>query len=227
MSDIELDASVVDKEVVESKELLGRECRGCLRILRYAFFRKDASYRDGYRDLCQVCESAPRMSTEEHLWNQREKNYAAASAQRWAHQDDYRDDEARRGREMWHNEFLTKLQSVVPNLYITEGRIIGDLAIYRTYGSPQERLNGNSFEYLFFCPTGLLPEFSLYEIDPIRDVIVKEKRRGWRTPLLRLIRNGMLTEEKANETFGRAEGPGATVYLRKLFEHRNQKQAEF
>ena len=201
MKDIEFDASVVDKEVVESKAMLGKECCGCFRILAYKFFRRDASYRDGWRDLCQVCEAAPRMSTEEHLYSQREKNYAAASKQRWAHQDDYRDDAARLGNTMQHNDFLVKLLRVVPNLYVTEGRIEGDLALYRTYGGPQERLNGNSFEYLFYMPKGLLPEFSQYEFDD-RDVIVKESRRGWRTVLLRLIKSGMITEEKVNQVFG-------------------------
>ena len=224
MSDMQIEASQLDRKVVESKAMLGKECCTCFNILAYKFFRKDSSYRDGYRDQCQVCESSPVMSTEEHLYSQREKNYAASRKQRWAHQDDYRNDEARLGRLMHHSELLLQLHRLIPNLYIIDGRILGDLAIYKTYGGPQKRLEGNSFEYLFYMPTGFLPEFSTYEFNE-RDVIVKEKQRGWRTVLLRLVRTGLLTEEKCRKVFGEALGAGATVWHRKLWEFRNQKLA--
>jgi hypothetical protein len=224
MSDIQTEASHVNREVVESKAMLGKECMTCFRILAYKFFRKDSSYRDGWRDQCLVCESAPVMSTDEHVWSQREKNYVAATAQRWAHQDDYRNDAARVGNLMSHSDLICRLRRLIPDLYFTEGRIIGDLAVYRTYGGPQTRLNGNSFEYLFYMPTGLMPEFSLYEFSE-RDVPVKEKQRGWRTILLRLIRTGLLTEEKCREEFGEAVGAGSTVWHRKLWEFRNKTTA--
>jgi hypothetical protein len=225
MSDIQIEASQLNREVVESKAMLGKECITCYRILEYKFFQKDSSYRDGWRDQCLVCQNAPVMSTDEHVWSQREKNYLAASSQRWDHQEDYRDDAARLGRTMHHSELLLHLRRLIPNLYVTDGRIAGDLALYRTYGFPQSRLNGNSFEYLFYMPTGIMPEFSQYEFDEYRNVLIRESKRGWRTVTLRLIKGGFITEEVANHIFGPAEGAGSTVYCRKLWEWRNAKTA--
>src|SRR5258707_11711544 len=69
----------------------GKECLSCWRIKDFKEFRRDASYREGVRDQCVECESAPRYSTEEHTLRLREKNYQswAVKAQRWSDQDDW------------------------------------------------------------------------------------------------------------------------------------------
>ncbi len=221
-------ANTVSREVVESNELLGKECIGCLRVLSYAFFDRDSSYRDGRKDLCCTCSGAPRLSTAEHYARVREANNSseAVKRQRWAHQDDYRDDRARVGRVLPSGEFLAKIQKLVPSLYITDGRIVGDLAIFRIYPRPREDLGGRDFEYLFYCPTGLLPEYSLYEFDTARDIPIREKLRGWRTVLLRLIKAGLMTEEQCDQEFGRAVGPASNVWYRQLFVHRNHSNAD-
>jgi hypothetical protein len=227
MHELEDAANVVSKEVVESNELLGKECIGCLRILSYAFFDRDSSYRDGRRDLCCNCQNAPRLSTSEHTARLRQMNdnSEAVRRQRWEHQDDYRDDQARVGRAMRSENFLGKLQRLVPSLHFTGGRIGNDIAIFRTYPCPQPHLNGRDFEYLFYCPGGDIPEYSIYEFDG-RDIIVREKMRGWRTVLLRLIRSGLLTEAQSDREFGRADGPASTVWYRKLYEYRNNRKAD-
>jgi|SRR5581483_554704 len=216
--------NAIDRAMVESPDTLGKECIGCYRIFPYQMFKPDSSYRDGRRDLCELCANSPRLSTEEHTHRLREMtfNSEAVKRQRWDHQDELRDDAARRGREMWHTDFLSAVQKLVPDLYITEGRIIGDLAIFRTYGQPQPHLEGRDFEYLMFCPTGLIPEFSIYEFDTVRDIPIREKQRGWRTVLLRLIKAGLLTETVAHKHFGEAVGPGSERYNRLLWEFRNR-----
>lgn len=221
-------ANSVSRELVESNELLGKECIGCVRILPYAFFDRDSTYRDGRRDLCTTCQRAPRLSTEEHTARLRETNNSseAVKRQRWDHQDDYRDDRSRVGRVVASGDFLAKIKQMVPQLYITDGRIIGDVAIFRTYPCPQPHLDGRDFEYLFYCPTGLLTEYSLYEFETARDIPVREKLRGWRTVLLRLIRSGLLTEEQCDREFGRALGPASAVWYRRLYEYRNQAKAD-
>jgi len=122
---------------------------------------------------------------------------------------------------MYSGDFLNVLRSLVPNLYITEGNIEGDLAVFRTYPCPQPELDGRDFRYLFYIPTGLLPEYSIWEFDKIRDVRLREKQRGWRTVLLRLIKSGMLDESVCNKVFGYPEGEASTVWHRELFEFRN------
>jgi hypothetical protein len=69
-----------------------------------------------------------------------------------------------------------------------------------------------------------LPEYSTYVIDD-RDIIHREKQKGWRTPLLRLILRGYITEERAEKVFGEARGPASVVYRRALYEWRNRDTA--
>src|SRR5208282_3127459 len=157
-----------------------KECAGCMRIQPFGCFRRDSSYKEGVRDLCLNCESSPRLSTTEHLESQREKNYRAASNQRWDNQLDYENEEARWGRVMSSSDLISKIIRLIPNdLFLTDGRIGDDIALYRVYGKPQPDLDGRTFRYLFYIPQGRLPEFSQYEFDH-RDVPIKEKRRGWR-----------------------------------------------
>ncbi len=223
MHDLNQASNVLDREVVESSDLLGKECLSCGRVLGYKFFRRDSSYRDGRRDQCRECESAPRLSTSEHTYRLREMNYFshAVKRQRWENQADYENSVARIGKPMHHSDLLRKLRRLVPNIYVMDGRIVGDLAVFQTYPCGQPDLDGNSFRYLFYIPTGVLPEFSQYEFDH-RDVPIRESRRGWRTVLLRLIKIGLLSEETSNREFGRAEGPASNVWHRQLFAFRNQ-----
>src|SRR5208283_2210636 len=109
---------------------------------------------------------------------------------------------------------------LVPSLYIVDGRIEGDLAVFQTYGQPQPDLEGRTFRYLFYIPTGMLPEYSLYEFSE-RDVPIREQKRGWRTVLLRLIKSGLLTEDTCREVFGEAVGEASTVWHRTLHQYRS------
>lgn len=203
-----------------------KECIGCMKSLPAAVFQKDASYRDGHRDLCSICEASPRMSTAEHTARLREMNFNshAVKKQRWAYQDDYRDDEARDINHMHHSELIHRLKKLIPDLYVTEGRLIGDLAFFRTFPCPQPDLNNRDFQYLFYCPEGNMPEYSTYLFDD-RDIPQREEKRGWRTILLRLIFCGLLTEEACNQEFGAPSGPASVVWRRELWQFRNKQKA--
>lgn len=227
MSDLEQAANVVNRTVVESPQMLGKECIGCRRILEYAFFQRDASYRDGRRDLCDVCSRAPRLNMAEHTARLREGNYnsEAVKRQRWANQEDYRDDEARIGRPMYASDFINILRRLVPNLYFTDGRVIGDIAVYQTSGQKRPDWGGRDHKYLWYIPSGRMPEYSQYEFDDVRDIPIREKQRGWRTPLLRLIEAGLLSERVCNEVFGRAEGPASNVWYRQIQNFKNHPAA--
>jgi hypothetical protein len=224
MHDLNDPANVLSREVVESCDHLGKECISCHKVLAYNFFKRDASFRDGRRDQCQGCEAAPRLSTAEHTARLREMNYYshAVKKQRWDHQEEYQNTFARFGTPMHHSDLLRRIKKLVPSLYVVDGRIVGDLALYRTYDQPQPDLEGRTFRYLFYIPTGLLPEFSIYEFDE-RDIPVRETLRGWRTVLLRLIKSGLLTEAASDLEFGKATGEASTVWYRQLFEYRNRK----
>ncbi len=212
----------LDLRKASSPEIYGKTCGGCKNDFDWIHFRKSSSQLDGHVALCYSCEASPAMSIAEHTARTRERNFNAAADQRVRFQDDYKNDEARIGRAMYHADFLNIVRKLVPNIYITEGRIEGDLAIFQTYPCPQPDLEGRDFRYLFYIPTGLLPEYSIWEFDKIRDIRIRESQRGWRTVLLRLIKSGMLTEETCNVVFGVPTGEAATVWKRELFEFRNR-----
>lgn len=224
MHDLNQASNSIDREVVESSDLLGKECCCCVRILGYKFFQKDSSYRDGRKDQCTECASSPRLSTSEHTARLKELNYSshATKRQRWANQEDYENDVARIGTPLHHSDLLRKLRKLVRSLYIMDGRIIGDLAVFQTFPCPQPDLDGRDFKYLFYIPTGLMPEFSQYEFDE-RDVPIRESKRGWRTVLLRLIKLGLMSEERCDREFGSARGEASIVWYRQLYAFRNRK----
>lgn len=199
-----------------------QECVSCHRSLPLICFRRDASYSKGRYVQCEECEAAPRLSTSEHVQRLRERNSKswALKQQKWAHQDDYRNAVARWGRVLHHSEFLRRLTPMLRDVFIRDGNVVGDLAVYRVYGRPQPHLDGKDFSYLFYMPTGVLPEFSIYKFDD-RDVIVGEERRGWRTILLRLIKAGIITEAQSDAAFGEAQGEASTVWRRQMYITRN------
>ena len=129
---------------------------------------------------------------------------------------------ARIGTPLHHSDLLRKLRKLVRSLYIMDGRIIGDLAVFQTFPCPQPDLDGRDFKYLFYIPTGLMPEFSQYEFDE-RDVPIRESKRGWRTVLLRLIKLGLMSEERCDREFGSARGEASIVWYRQLYAFRNRK----
>lgn len=218
----------LDLEKDASPEIYGKECAGCRAALDFIHYRRDSSMRDGHAALCYDCEAEPKLSTGEHVARLEELNFNSEGtrAQRWAHQDELVNSEARVGRPMRHNDLFTVLHRLVPNLYVTPGRINGHLAVYQTAACPQPQWQDRDFRYLFYCPEGTLPEFSQYEFDEKLDIAKRESMRGWRTILLRLIRIGLLSEDVCNKVFGRPEGPSSTRWHRELWQYRNRMVAQ-
>lgn len=213
----------LDLAKAASPEVFGRECLGCRCDLDWIHFRRDASVRDGYAALCYNCESQPRMSTVEHTARLRELNFnsEAVKRQRWEYQEELRNGDARTGRPMDYTAFIGVLQKLIPRLYLTEGRIDGSLAVFLTYPGPQARLNGRDFEYLWHIPKIVMPEYSKYKFNR-DDVPVKEEVRGWRTPLLRCIKRGLLSEATCDKVFGKALGEASSRWYRTLEAYRNR-----
>lgn len=203
----------------------GKECIGCRVIKNFGEFRRDASYREGVRDLCLTCESCPKLSMDEHTHRLREANYNshAVKKQRWEDQDEYdQDDDCRSGRIRHSSEIYSFLkESSHGKLYFMDGRVDDDISIFRVYGTPQPELGGNTYAYLGYMPQGLMPEFSLIEYGP-QDQPVKEFKRGWRTVLLRMIKAGVVTEQQVEDRFGRAYGLAAIPYNKQLWQYRNK-----
>ena len=213
--------NVMDHKLAFSPELVGKECIACGSAKLYKFFRADTSYRDGRRDMCLDCEASPRLSTKEHISRLREINNSTrfVKGQQLDHQEEVQVG-GREGRRLHHDEFARLLALCLPGVQVLEGRVQGDMAIYQVFPGPQRELGGASFKYLGYIPMGFIPEFNQYTFDA-RNVPTSEIR-GWRTPLLRLIKTGVITEAKCNEVFGRpTECPASVRWYRQLWEWRN------
>lgn len=206
-----------------SADVFGKACAGCKCDLDWIHFRKESRSRDGHAALCHECESVPRLSTTEHTERLRERNFNAEAVrrQRWEYQDELKNGDARTGRPMLYSDFIGVVKKLVPQLYFTEGRIVGDLAVFLTYPGPQTRLEGRDFEYLWFIPKIVMPEYSKYEFNEATDVPIREIERGWRTPLLRLIKRGLLTQEVCDKVFGYAHGLASDRWYRTLQDYRS------
>ena len=206
-----------------------KQCVTCRNVKDPKKFQVDTSAKDGRRPQCDDCAAVPRLSTEEHVDRLWELNYyhAGTQAQRWPHMMDYANEAARlSGKWKHYKTFVYELRQVMKNLFIREGGLANHLAVYQIFGQPQPRLDGRTFKYLWGLRMGWMPEYSTYKFTD-RDIPVKEKERGWRTPLMRLIVDGLLSEERCNKFFGEARGSASTVYRRTLYGWRNRNVTEY
>jgi hypothetical protein len=78
-------------------------------------------------------------------------------------------------------------------------------------------------QYLTYLQYPRGPEWSLMHFDKF-DVPTAERYRGWRTALLRLIQEEVVTEEEVNRAFGPVtENEASELYLEQLAEFRRTK----
>lgn len=66
-------------------------------------------------------------------------------------------------------------------------------------------------------------EWSLLRIDPTTNLPNGFRDIGWRSAVLALIKNGVLSERKAYDIFGRPIGPRGRIFRRMVHEYRNGK----
>lgn len=228
MHDLSSSENQIQRDLHESDELLGKECSSCMRAFTYNQFRVDTSMKDERVHQCQSCEASPRLSTAEHVDRLRKlnNNSEAVKSQRWEDQEYFKDYPSRVGNPMHHVEFFDKLKKITGDkIYYEQGNFESDLAIYQMYGTPQPRLDGRQFEYLFYATKGTMPEYDLVEFDEVRDVPKRPLMRGWRTLLLSLIRRGTITEDEAHRVFGKSVGNGGYIYRRDLYRWRNRRSS--
>ena len=223
MSLIQSDYDVIDYEAGADNELRGMECVGCYRLLTYRFFDKNSSYKSGYDPLCSWCKSQPKLSMKEHTSRLREMNYNSAGTARQRHPDQEFFYEDRPGRSMDCSLFLQKLLHIYPALFVTQGGIVTDLALYATSPVAKPGWADRDFKYIGYVTLGVLPEYSRYEFDQ-RDIIQRCTQIGWRSVLLRFVENNILTEDQCLKEFGPPSGGVNSLWYKKLHNHRNAKK---
>lgn len=214
---------IVDWEAGVDNEIRGMECCTCFRLLKWNFFPKNSSFKNGYDPQCFKCKESPVMSMNEHVARLQEQNFNSEGTkrQRDIDQADYKGD--RPGKALDCQLFLSKLLHVYPNLYVTQGGYYKDLALYATSGVANPEWGGNTFTYVGYVTLGVMPEYSRYEFDTHRDILLRATEMGWRSVLLRFVKKNILTEEQCNKEFGPPSGGVNSVWYKKLHQHRNSK----
>lgn len=223
MHDIEDELNVISADDAACNDLVGMECCSCMRLLRYKYFRRSTSLKTGYVPQCMDCEDQPRLSMEEHVSRLQAKNYNshAVKAQRHEDQEEFRKNRA--GRSMLASDLLLKLQRLVPNLFVKEAGIFGNVALYLTSPGIRADWDGKNYKYMGFVPFTSLPEMSSYEFDDSMDVMIREDDTGWRNVLLRFIRVGLITQEQCDKEFGKAAGNHLNLWFKRIQQYKTFK----
>jgi hypothetical protein len=178
----------------------------------------------------QKLTSSPEVNAEMAVY-QYERNYALAGPQRWKGQERWigRENEAMRLVNILHpHTFMRRLQRVGVDaridysrharLWLNDGHTRGRIGVNGWLIEDDVRI-ARTLTTLQY-PYG--PEYEIMRFDKY-DVPTEPKYRGWRTVLLELIRNRVITEEEATRAFGPATGPAATAYLAQLQVYRQAR----
>ncbi len=161
-------------------------------------------------------QDAPISSqTQELLAENKEINEGIASQYQWLQPGDYADVEARIGRVMSHAEFITKLRQAGVSCHYRQHPHYDKVTLLYTKNGVAEP------EVACWAQYGMMPELSIMNFDQYGAPLA-ERRRGWRTCLLQIILKGIITEEKANEVFGKpGQGKAFARYNSTLQAFRN------
>ncbi len=213
MHEVHDEYSQLDHDLAFSRELLGKECQACKRALRYVFFDKDSSSRDGYANICPRCKNTPRLSARENLSRMQEANFAseAVKVQRRENELEYFERDAK-GRSLTHSDFIHKLRKFLgAKLIVAPAYFLDELSLYVEDGKHE-----NGARYIGYIQVGIMNEFSEYKYDKM-GVPIDEHRRGYRGILLKLIMEKYATEQQCEKVFGPCD---EAVWCRTLFNWR-------
>jgi hypothetical protein len=156
--------------------------------------------------------------TKEELCKQQEINQEIAKDYQWLTPEEYEDIEQRIGRVMHSSVFITKLRGAGLTCWYTQHPHIQKavLVVPNKAGEP---------EVACWVQQGFMVELSIMNFDD-KGVPLDERRRGWRTCLLQLILKGIITEDKADEVFGKPRQTSAfDRYNSTLYEFRKRVHA--
>lgn len=143
--------------------------------------------------------------------------------------DEFIDAKRRMGRVLHHSEIISKLKTVIPDLYVDDGLVRNTISLYKwnRYKKFGDKTGGT--EYLGWMQYGDSPE---YEIDLTNEVgIAVRQKRGWRTVLMNLICRreegsflpcSVITEQQVYDLFGSpTNGETASKFRERLWKFRN------
>jgi hypothetical protein len=165
------------------------------------------------------------MQNVEELCRQKELTKESVKDYKFYKQDELTTEEGKKGRVLHCLEFLRMLETIIPAYLSANVRKgLTGLAVYH----PKDVLNQETgltervnWQYVCACQVPYMWEYSVLHVDS-HGLPLNERWRGWRTVLLRLIMSGHITEQQAEELFGKALGAPSRRYNEQLYAWRNR-----
>lgn len=154
---------------------------------------------------------------------------------------------ARMGRVFYANDFIARLQTILPQLRCADGRVRETIALFTPLIRTYEDGFHAGWDYIGWIHSTWNPEYTIDYCD--EDGVPRGRRNGWRNILLSgitrkdgtgkwtlkgqgVVQDGtgkplkVITEEQALEAFGYpSNGDTASLYRKALWEFRNDKIA--
>jgi hypothetical protein len=152
------------------------------------------------------------QQTQEEFFRLHEKNANARKEHQFPNQEELK--KAREGQILHMNDFLTKLKRCGLNCWYGEkGGMKGTTGLYVGHDKTMRCSHEyGAVHFVCFVQVPFMQEYEELNFDQY-NVPLGSKRRGWRTVLLNLIQQGLLTADKADQIFGApATGPVSRRY---------------
>ena len=152
-----------------------------------------------------------RLDAKENVARKREECIAMAGARRLSHQDDLEDPSRVLGPRIQFSDFVARLKRLVPSLTVREG-LPGHVALYAPCNAEELEAQVRAWQHdkpIFFrdhkyvggFPKQPMHEYSGLEVEDYTRLANKEIR-GWRTVLMGLLEQGLVSYSKVVAEFG-------------------------
>ncbi len=143
----------------------------------------------------RVSDAAPSSETMDELARLKEGSENQAKEYRWVSPEEYKNEGERVGQIMHSSTFITKLRESGLKCWYVTHPLAGRVTLIIQLGALPPEMG-------CWCMLGFAPELSVMRFDE-HGIPLDEKYRGWRTCLLQLILKGAISQEKAEEVFGK------------------------
>ena len=160
-----------------------------------------------------------RLDPKESLAKIKEENIAMRAKDKLPGQEQLEDAEAALGTPLAYQELIRRLKLLKPELIIQDGGMPNAIAvrIFRDNGDGE----GPRLTYLTGFYKEVLPEYSSVTVD--EHGVALDEKRGWRTVLLMLMKQNVVSYRRVVEVLGDAFGQRSNRWHQQLQEKERKK----
>lgn len=152
-----------------------------------------------------------RLDPKEGVAQKREQCIAMAGKRRLAHQDDLEDPSRLLGPRIQFSDFVVRLKRIIPTLTVRDGSP-GNVALYAPCNGKELEESEKCWQndkpiffrnnkYVGGFPKQPMHEYSSLEVEEFT-LLANKEIRGWRTVLIGLLEQGLVSYNKVVKEFG-------------------------